>query len=481
MTKYAPEDVERKWQDIWEKNGSFHVEADPDRPKYYVLEMFPYPSGRIHMGHVRNYSIGDVVARFKRMEGYNVLHPMGWDAFGMPAENAAIKHGVHPASWTFENIDTMRAQLKRLGYSYDWRRELATCHPGYYVHEQKFFLDFSSAAWPTARNPRRTGARPAIRFWPTNRSSRAAAGVATIPWCKRTWSSGSCASRPMRRTPGRPQKAGRRLARTRPDHAAQLDRQKRRGPDRFSPGEAHGLRRIHDHGVHHPPGHGVRGHVHEPGRRASAGGRTDRGLPGKGKGPGLRGQGAQHGPHRAHRRRPGKGGRVQRGLLRKPLHRGADAHPRGQLRAHGLRHGRGHGRAGPRPARLRVREKIRPAHEGGHHPAGRNPGRGGHDRGLHRPGRPGGFGPFSGQGNESAKERIADFLEEKKMGRRSVNYRLRDWNVSRQRYWGAPIPVIYCPTCGVVPVPESDLPVLLPREVKIRPTAARPCPRPRNS
>jgi len=138
--KYNPEAVEKKWQAFWEKEQLFHVTEDRSKGKYYVLEMFPYPSGRIHMGHVRNYCIGDVVARFKMMKGLNVLHPMGWDAFGMPAENAAIKHGSHPAVWTHQNIDEMRRQLKRMGFSYDWSREIATCHPEYYRWEQWLFL-----------------------------------------------------------------------------------------------------------------------------------------------------------------------------------------------------------------------------------------------------------------------------------------------------------------------------------------------------
>ena len=137
---YKPEELEPKWQKTWEKNNIFQVTEDPSRPKYYLLEMFPYPSGRIHMGHVRNYSIGDVVARIKRMQGMNVLHPMGWDAFGMPAENAAIANNTHPAKWTYENIDYMRDQLKMLGFSYDWDRELATCDPDYYRWEQLVFL-----------------------------------------------------------------------------------------------------------------------------------------------------------------------------------------------------------------------------------------------------------------------------------------------------------------------------------------------------
>ena len=138
--KYNPEAIETKWQARWEKEKPYRVRETADREKYYLLEMFPYPSGKIHMGHVRNYSIGDVVARYKRMRGFNVLHPMGWDAFGMPAENAALARGIHPARWTKDNIDAMRVQLKRLGFSYDWDRELATCDPSYYRWEQLFFL-----------------------------------------------------------------------------------------------------------------------------------------------------------------------------------------------------------------------------------------------------------------------------------------------------------------------------------------------------
>ncbi|HEY5935808.1 MAG TPA: class I tRNA ligase family protein, partial [Kofleriaceae bacterium] len=138
--RYDPHVVEERWQARWAAERTHEVATDPTRPKFYCLEMFPYPSGRIHMGHVRNYTIGDVMARQRRMRGYNVLHPIGWDAFGMPAENAAIERGAHPADWTRDNIAYMQSQLRRMGFSYDWSRELATCDPTYYRWEQRFFL-----------------------------------------------------------------------------------------------------------------------------------------------------------------------------------------------------------------------------------------------------------------------------------------------------------------------------------------------------
>ncbi|MAU86681.1 MAG: leucine--tRNA ligase [Rhodobiaceae bacterium] len=142
MERYNHRDIEKHWQATWENRETFRASDDFSKDKYYVLEMFPYPSGKIHMGHVRNYTMGDVVARYKRALGYNVLHPMGWDAFGMPAENAAIQNNIHPAKWTYHNISNMRDQLKLLGLSIDWTKEIATCDPEYYAHEQKLFLDF---------------------------------------------------------------------------------------------------------------------------------------------------------------------------------------------------------------------------------------------------------------------------------------------------------------------------------------------------
>ena len=142
MSKYDFKSIEVKWQNYWEENKSFKAERDSSKKKYYLLEMFPYPSGRIHMGHVRNYGIGDAVARFMRMKGFNVLHPIGWDAFGLPAENAAIQNKSHPAQWTEDNIAAMQVQLRSLGLSYDWDREIATCRPEYYRWNQWCFLKF---------------------------------------------------------------------------------------------------------------------------------------------------------------------------------------------------------------------------------------------------------------------------------------------------------------------------------------------------
>ena len=144
-SRYNHKIVEKNGRQKWSDKKSFSIKKDNKKKKYYVLEMFPYPSGKIHMGHVRNYTLGDVVSRYKKMKGFNVLHPMGWDAFGLPAENAAMTEKKHPEEWTYKNIKTMKNQLLQMGLSLDWTREIATCHPDYYKHEQKFFIDMFKA------------------------------------------------------------------------------------------------------------------------------------------------------------------------------------------------------------------------------------------------------------------------------------------------------------------------------------------------
>jgi hypothetical protein len=228
--RYPFPEIEARWQKVWADRKQFKVTEEPGRPKYYCLEMFPYPSGRIHMGHVRVYAIGDLLARYKWMRGFNVLHPMGWDAFGLPAENAAIDNGVHPAVWTYENIDNMRTQLRRMGISYDWDREVATCDPAYYKWEQLVFIRMLERGWAYRRL--------------VLQDHRVRAGAARLV-----------------RSP-----AG--LARAGAHHAAQLDRAQRGRRVRAAGGRA--TRRDHPH-LHHPPGHLLRHDLRGARARAPSG------------------------------------------------------------------------------------------------------------------------------------------------------------------------------------------------------------------
>ena len=189
--KYVPQQIEKKWQKIWEDTKAFETHSDPSRKKYYVLEMFPYPSGNLHMGHVRNYSIGDVVARFKTMQGFNVIHPMGFDAFGMPAENAAIKHGIPPAEWTYSNIDNMTRQQKELGLSYDWDRNVS---PAVKITTSTHRSSSRSSTREVSlirRKQRSTGAKVAIPSLQMNRSKKDVAGAARMKSSRKTSLSGS--------------------------------------------------------------------------------------------------------------------------------------------------------------------------------------------------------------------------------------------------------------------------------------------------
>jgi leucyl-tRNA synthetase len=458
--RYNPAEVESRWQQRWDESNSFHVEPDPGKPKYYLLEMFPYPSGRIHMGHVRNYSIGDVVARFKRLQGYNVLHPMGWDAFGMPAENAAIQHGTHPALWTTENIANMRAQLKRMGLSYDWDRELATCTPEYYRWEQLIFLRMlekglaykKSAAVNWCPSCETVLANEQVEEGGCWRCDSAVVQKELDQWFFRITAYAEELLDCTEQLPGWPEPvlimqrnwigrsqgcevdfavAGRdemiRIFTTRPDTLF--------GATFMSLAPEHPLalkltvaERLADVNAFVKK-------VQEVDRLARTSDDFEK-------------EGVFTGSYCIN---PLTGREMPIYLANFVL----------------MDYGTGAVMAVPthdqrdfefaRKYALPLQVVIQPEGEA-LDPATMAAAWEGAGRMVNS-------GPFDGLDNEAGKRRIAAYLEERGCGQRTVNYRLRDWLVSRQRYWGTPIPVIYCGACGTVPVPEAQLPVILPTDV----------------
>ncbi len=458
--RYNPQEIENFWQARWAEEKPYRVSEEQGRPKYYLLEMFPYPSGRIHMGHVRNYSIGDVVARFKRLQGFNVLHPMGWDAFGMPAENAAIQNGTHPAVWTRENIANMRVQLKRMGLSYDWDRELATCDPDYYRWEQLIFLKMlekglaykKSAAvnWcPKCETVlaneqveeeccwrcdsrveqqeldqwffRITAYAEELLDW-THKLPGWPDSVLTM---QRNWIGKSVGSEIDFRVDGRDESI--RVFTTRPDtlHGATF--------------------------MSLAPEHPLAIPLTLPDRRAAVDDfirKVQRVDNIQRTSDDYEKEGVFTGSHCIN---PVTGEKMPIYLANFVL----------------MGYGTGAVMAVPahdqrdfefaRKYRLPVRVVIQPAGEV------LTPDT--MTAAWEGPGRMIASGDFDGLDSETGKVRVTEHLEAKGLGKQTVNYRLRDWLVSRQRYWGTPIPVIYCDTCGVVPVPESDLPIQLPTEI----------------
>ncbi len=473
--RYSPEEIEKKWQQIWEDQKTFEVtHKSTDRPKYYVLEMFPYPSGRIHMGHVRNYSIGDVVARMKMMQGYNVLHPMGWDAFGMPAENAAIKNNTHPAHWTYHNIDYMRDELKRLGYSYDWNRELATCHPGYYQWEQLFFLKFyekglvyrkkAPVNWcPTCVTVLANEQVEAGQCWRcdamvekrelsqwflriTDYAEELLKDLDKLSggWPERVismqknWIGKSTGMEIDFPVQGLDEKIT--VFTTRHDTLF--------GATFMSLAPEHEMvpRLIRDN----PDQEEIRDFI----ARTTSQEHEERTAEDTEK------EGIFTGSYCLN---PATGEKMPIYLANFVLAEygtgavmAVPAHDQRDLEF-------------ARKYSLPVRVVVRPLEMDEPLPEHM-------DKAFAEPGLAVNSGRFNNKPTLQVQEEIADYLEDLQAGRRAVNYRLRDWNISRQRFWGAPIPVIYCDKCGIVPVPAGDLPVVLPQDAEMPRDGRSPLP-----
>ncbi|NPV29265.1 MAG: leucine--tRNA ligase [Firmicutes bacterium] len=461
--------VEKKWQERWEQEDAFRVAEDPSAPKFYCLEMFPYPSGNLHMGHVRNYAIGDVVARFYTMQGYRVLHPMGWDAFGLPAENAAIKHGIHPARWTWDNINNMRRQLKSLGVSYDWSREVATCHPDYYRWTQWLFLQLYHKGLAYRK-------KAAVNWCPAcatvlaneqvvgGRCERCETGVVKKDleqWFFRITAYAERLLQDLEKLAGWPEKVktmqenwiGKSRGveiRFRAENGSEIPVFTTR-PDTIYGVTYLVLAPEHPLVEELVKGRPEAGRIRNFIERVRLQSEIDRTSAETEKEGIFTGACAYN---------PLSGERVPIWIANYVLMEygtgavmGVPAHDQRDLefaRKYGL------------PVKVVIQ------------PLGRNLDPQTMEEAYVEPGLMVNSGPFSGIDSEVARLKITAFIEEKGYGREQVNYRLRDWLISRQRYWGAPIPIIYCEECGTVPVPEKDLPVLLPLDVEFEPTGESP-------
>lgn len=460
--RYVPQDIEAKWQGIWAEQNAFSTEINRQRPEYYVLEMFPYPSGNLHMGHVRNYSIGDVVARFKTMQGYNVLHPMGWDAFGMPAENAAIKHGIHPAEWTKDNIANMRRQQRALGLSYDWDREVATCKPEYYHWTEWLFLLFyerglaykkkATVNWCNECNTVLANeqvidgccwrcdsvvVKKDLEQWffkITEYADRLLADLSELKgWPDRVkimqenWIGRSVGAEFSFEVPELNEKIP--VYTTRVDTAF--------GVSYIVLAPEHPL--VEKLIAGKDNSESVRAFVNRI-HNLSEVSRTSSDAEKEGMFTG------------AYAINPFNGEQVPIWIANYVLYEYGTGAVMG-VPAHDERDWEFATKYNL-PKRLVVQNAEQSlaiaTMENAYH-----------DTGVLV-----NSGQFTGMDNEAAKTAMANWLEERGIGKSRTNYRLRDWLVSRQRYWGAPIPIIYCPECGVVPVPAKDLPVMLPENVR---------------
>ncbi|RLB82455.1 MAG: leucine--tRNA ligase [Deltaproteobacteria bacterium] len=461
--KYNPKIIELKWQRIWESLKLFKAAENFNKKKYYLLEMFPYPSGKIHMGHVRNYTIGDVVARYKRMQGFNVLHPMGWDAFGMPAENAAIANRIHPAKWTYENIDNMRSQLKRMGFSYDWDREIATCLPEYYRWEQWLFLKMyennmvyrkeSFVNW--CESCLTVLANEQVEAGLCWRCGRQVRQKKLWQWFFRITDYAEDLLKYCDKLPGWPEK----VITMQKNWIGKSIGAEIKFPIENSDGYIPVFTTRQDtvfgatfmciapeHPLVHELSKGTNqeSNVSRFVQRISTQDRSNKALENYEK------EGVFTGAYCINplngRRMPvytanfalmeyGTGA-----VMSVPAH---DQRDFDFARKYGL----------DIVVVIKPLDKeLEPATMTEAYTD---------DGVLINSGR------FNGMDNRKALDEIAFYLKEEGLGEKTVSFRLKDWGISRQRYWGAPIPVIHCKECGIVPVPQEDLPVLLPEDVDI--------------
>ena len=474
--RYTPNEIELKWQARWQADNAFACSHHSDKPKYYCLEMFPYPSGNIHMGHVRNYSIGDVVARVKRMHGYNVLHPMGWDAFGLPAENAAIKHKTHPAKWTYANIDNMRAQLQRLGYSYDWSRETATCRPEYYRWEQEFFLRFLEKGLVYRKKAPQNWC-PSCHTVLANEQvidglcwrcdSRVEQKDLTQWFLRITAYGDELLDDLVKLEGGWPERV---LAMQRnwigKSHGAAIAFALEKplpGKERIEvfttrPDTVFGVSFLTLAPEHELVEHLIEGCEKADDVRAFVTrirnmDRLER------QSDVLEKEGIFTG---AYVRHPFTGERVPLWLGNFVLAdygtgavMGVPAHDQRDFefaRKYGL------------PIKVVISPK-----DASLDPATMPEAYTGEGVMIHS-------GDFDGMPNTDGKQAVARKLEADGNGRATTQFRLRDWNISRQRFWGAPIPVVYCETCGVVPEKQENLPITLPLDAQINEDGRSPLP-----
>lgn len=475
--KYNPKAIEKRWRAYWDETGLFNVTEEPDRKKYYLLEMFPYPSGSIHIGHVRNYTIGDVVARYKRMKGFNVLHPMGWDAFGMPAENAAIANKTHPARWTYANIDNMRAQLKQLGFSYDWDRELATCRPEYYRWEQWLFLKMYEKGLAYRKESfvnwcghcQTVLANEQVEQGLCWRCGEAVRQKKLSQWFFRITAYTDDLLEHCDRLTGWPEKVtmmqknwigksfGAELT-FNIENANENITVFTTRPDTVFGATFMCLAPEHPLVAELSKGTDQEAAVSAFVDKIATQDRSEKALENYEK------EGVFIGAHCVN---PANGRKM-------PIYAANFA-----LMAYGT------GAVMSVPAHdqrdfdfarkygLEIVPVVSPPEET---LDGETLDAATMDEAYTDPGTMINSGRFDGMANETAKREIVAWLESRGAGKETINFRLRDWGISRQRYWGAPIPMIHCDACGIVPVPEGDLPIELPEDVDLLEGGKSPLP-----